>query len=182
MNDSPSKKFFSLLFLIKPFYFHPRFGQNSQNRSKSKKDDAELGLKDATNKLNTSGSFNKTDNKELSNTQKSGVFKSLLGGFKKHKPDNISPSKLKETNMEVELKLMESGYTIRKKDKSSNKSKFINRRNITDGKIQIMRLDNNDVVDENYDIPTKENIYELLDQIPAKVSSHLESFLYIKHV
>ncbi len=84
--------------------------------------------------------------------------------------------------MEVELKLMESGYTTRRKDKPTNKSKFINRRNITGGKILINRLDNNDVVDENCDIPTKENIYELLDQMPAKVSSHLESLIIIFNI
>ena len=139
-------------------------------------------MKDATNKQNTSQPV--IDNKELSSTQKSGGggIKSFFGGFRKHKPDNASAIKGKDT--ETEMKLMESGYTMRKKDKAPNKSKFINRKNITNGNIVISKLDNTDVVDEKFDIPTKENIYELLDQAPAKISSHLESINldFIKYI
>jgi hypothetical protein len=125
----------------------------------------------------------KKDQKEMSNTQKSssGGFKNFLfGGFRKHKPENESTGKLKDENIEMEKKFQESGYLMTKKDKVINKSKFINKRNITSGRIHLNRLDPSDVVDVNYDIPTKESIYEILDQVPAKTSSHLEStFLFL---
>lgn len=72
---------------------------------------------------------------------------------------------------------MESGYLLRKRDKIPNKSRFVHRRNITAGRVNIARLSNDDVVDENFDLPTKESIYELLDQAPTKTTNHLESFL-----
>jgi len=165
--------------LFSSFYskLNSRFSSSSQNyRSKSKKDENESYLKDATNKINTSQPV--VDNKELSSTQKSGGgFKSFFGGFLKHKPDNVSPLKAKD--IEAEMKLIESGYMMRKKDKGPNKSKFINRKNITNGNIVISKLDNTDVVDEKYDIPTKENIYELLDQAPAKISRKTGRFSWI---
>ena len=118
------------------------------------------------------------DKNEMGNTQKSssGGFKNFLyGAFRKHKPEIDTTTKPKEELHEVDMKFQESGYLMTKKGKSTNKSKFVNKRNITSGRIQINRLDQGDVIDENYDIPTRESIYELLDQVPSKASSHLES-------
>lgn len=108
------------------------------------------------------------------------MFKSLWSGFhKKNKGEISSPLKPKDIPVDLEMKNYESGFSLRKKDKNANKSKFVNRKNITAGRVTIAKLDTNDVVDENFDLPTKENIYELLDQIPSRVTNHLESYIFL---
>lgn len=112
----------------------------------------------------------------MGNTAKSsGGFKNFFyGAFRKHKPED-SASKLKDELHEIDTKFKESGYLMTKKGKPTNKSKLINKRNITSGRIHLNRLDQGDVIDETSDIPTRESMYELLDQAPSKTSSHLES-------
>ena len=139
----------------------------SNINQKSKKEEAESAqLKDATNnKLNSSQPI--AENKELS-TQKSGGFKF----WKRNKPET-SPAKNKDITVEMKSEI---GYSTKKRDKPTN-SKFINRRNITGGRVTLSnKLVKTDEVPESFDIPIKENIYELLDQAPTRVSSHLESF------
>ena len=122
----------------------------------------------------------KNEQKEMGNTAKSsGGFKNFLyGAFRKNKPEVDSATKAKNELHEIDTKFKESGYLMTKKGKPTNKSKLINKRNITSGKIHLNRLDQGDVIDETSDIPTRESMYELLDQVPSQTSSHLESNLY----
>ena len=121
----------------------------------------------------------KNEQKEMGNTAKSsGGFKNFFGAFRKHKPEAESATKMKNELHEVDTKFKESGYLMTKKGKPTNKSKLINKRNITSGRIHLNRLDQGDVFDDTSDIPTRESMYELLDQVPSKTSSHLESNLY----
>lgn len=157
----------------------PRFGQASQIRSKSKKEENEAGLKDSTNKLNSSmPAIDKNEKDQAAQKTSSSGFKNFLfGGFRKAKPNDATVRNEKEKTelAEKERNFHESGYLTKKPAKKTSDSKFRNKRNITSGRVRFDRLDEDDRVDENYEVPTRESIYEILDQVPEKTASYLES-------
>jgi hypothetical protein len=80
----------------------------------------------------------------------------------------------KKKPVEQDLELQAKPNEAETNTKVKQKQKFINRKNIADGRIRLNIFDN-DRVPEDYMIDYRDNMYDVLDQNPVRTTSYIEN-------
>ena len=125
-------------------------------------------LRDLTNqRLNTPNTKNQKDPVSQSTPprEKSKIRSFFSGLRSKKKPE--APS-------QIEVVASKPSGKGRSGPSKKGSSRVANKKNITDGAVDI-KVEENDLIKEDYDVEYRENIHELLEIAPVRTHSVLES-------